>query len=62
MPRVSQKALEQVARDIEPYIDDVIDRDGQLSRESIKRLSKEHAEHTISSERSCRIIDKYLRQ
>jgi len=58
--RLSEAALKKVAEDIAPHVGDVIERDGQLSMKSIAALAKEHAEHSISSERSCRIVDEYL--
>ncbi len=60
MALISQNALEQVAQDIEPYVEDIIVAGGQLTREVITVLARKHGRHKISSERSCRIVGEYL--
>jgi len=57
---LSRKALKKVAEEIEPFIGPLIEKNGQLTREDITTLAYLHASHSISSERSCRIVDEYL--
>jgi hypothetical protein len=62
MSRLSEQALAKVADEIAPYVEEEIEKEGQLSRGIITRLAYLHASHSISSERSCRIVDEYLCQ
>jgi len=57
---MSEAGLKEVAEQIEPYAEAIIDANGQLTREDITKLAKQHATRHISSERSCRIVDEYI--
>jgi hypothetical protein len=58
--RLSNKAIIQVAKDIEPFANKIIERDDMLTDTQITLLSRRHAQHTVSSKRSTMMVLDYL--
>jgi len=58
--RLSNRAILQVAEDIEPFVEDIIDREGILTDKDITSLSRKHAAHTVSSKRSTLMVLEHL--
>lgn len=60
MALLKEEELKKVAMEISTHAQEFIERDGQLTREVITDLAYRYASHSISSERSCRIVDEYI--
>lgn len=60
MALLSNKAILKVAKEIEPYIDELVESIGVVTSKDIIRLAKEHGSHAIHSRRSVMMVLEYL--
>jgi len=58
--RLKDSEIIKVAQDIEPYTTELKIKQGYITNDDYRRLSRDHAHHTIVSDRSCQMVDDYL--